>query len=97
MHRTVATLSKLVAQESSILKFGLTFTCYHIKMNEKDLICGQSCEFSTTVLTRASRSKFVTLETAAVALARAKYRANPLKPTVAYKHSGSELLPLGTD
>ena len=35
---------------------------------------------STTVLTRASRSKFVTRETAAVALARAKYRANPLNP-----------------
>ena len=39
-----------------------------------------NCEVSTTVLTRASQSKFVTRETAAVALARAKYRANPLNP-----------------
>ena len=66
-------------------------------MKKDLLIYGQNCEVSTTVLTRASRSKFVTRETAAVALARAKYRANPLKPTVAYKHSGSALLPLGTD
>ena len=49
-------------------------------MNEKRPIYGQNCEVSTTVLSRASRSKFVTLETEAVALARAKYRANPLNP-----------------